>query len=97
MSLIVSYRKNCQYDIRNWIVSNTRSLGLYYFLIKDLNYFKKHGIPHVTPLPIVGNLGPTIIRRQSVAELVKSTYDLKYIAQFCEIKSLIFKYFTAIK
>ncbi|XP_071567882.1 cytochrome P450 9e2-like [Temnothorax nylanderi] len=59
------------------------TLGLYYFFFKDLNYFKKHGIPHVKPFPIIGNMGPSILGRQSIAELVKSMYDLypdaKYI------------------
>lgn len=69
------------------------TLGLYYFLFKDLNYFKKHGIPHMTPLPIIGNLGSIIIRRQSVAEFVKSMYNLhvdaKYIGLYDMTKPLI--------
>ncbi|XP_011865450.1 PREDICTED: cytochrome P450 9e2-like [Vollenhovia emeryi] len=43
---------------------------------KDLNYFKKHEIPHVTPLPIVGNLGSMIIRSQSASEFVMAIYIL---------------------
>ncbi|XP_018353988.1 PREDICTED: cytochrome P450 9e2-like [Trachymyrmex septentrionalis] len=62
------------------------ALGLYYFLFKDLNYFKKHGIPHKTPLPIVGNMGPTFFHLESLAGLVKSTYNLhpeaKYVGMF---------------
>ncbi|KYN10062.1 Cytochrome P450 9e2 [Trachymyrmex cornetzi] len=62
------------------------ALGLYYFLFKDLNYFKKYGIPHKTPLPIVGNMGPTFLRLQSITGLVKTTYNLhpeaKYVGMF---------------
>ncbi|KYM94811.1 PREDICTED: cytochrome P450 9e2-like [Cyphomyrmex costatus] len=62
------------------------ALGLYYFLFKDLNYFKKYGIPHVKPLPIVGNMGPTFVRLQSLAGLVKDIYNIhpeaKYVGMF---------------
>ncbi|KAL0100763.1 hypothetical protein PUN28_019265 [Cardiocondyla obscurior] len=62
------------------------TLGLYYFLFKDLNYFERHGVPHVKPFPLVGNMGPTILRRQSTIDFVKSMYDLypdaKYIGVY---------------
>ncbi|XP_071567883.1 cytochrome P450 9e2-like [Temnothorax nylanderi] len=62
------------------------ALGLYYLFFKDLNLFKKHGIPHKTPIPLLGNMGPSIFRRQSVAELVKEIYNLhpeaKYVGMF---------------
>ncbi|XP_036144417.1 cytochrome P450 9e2-like [Monomorium pharaonis] len=51
------------------------TLGLYYFLFKDLNYFKKHGVPYVKPFPIVGSMGPMLLRTQSIADFVKSLYD----------------------
>jgi cytochrome P450 family 9 len=62
------------------------ALGLYYFLFKNLNYFKKHGIPYKPPVPLLGNMGPSLLRRQSVAELVKDLYNLhpeaKYVGMF---------------
>jgi cytochrome P450 family 9 len=62
------------------------ALGLYYFLFKNLNYFKKHGIMYKPPIPLLGNMGPSIFRRQSIAELVKELYNLhpeaKYIGMF---------------
>lgn len=62
------------------------TLGLYYFLFKDLNFFKKHGIPYAKPLPLLGNMGPTLFRRKSLADHVKSTYDLhpdaKYVGMY---------------
>ncbi|XP_032682943.1 cytochrome P450 9e2-like [Odontomachus brunneus] len=51
------------------------ALGLYYFLFKDLNLFKKHNIPHIRPLPLVGNMGAVFARTKSVATLIKEVYD----------------------
>ncbi|XP_067212815.1 cytochrome P450 9e2-like [Linepithema humile] len=64
------------------------ALGIYYFLLKDLNFFKKHGIPHIKPLPVVGNMGPSLFRRQSVADLVKSIYDLNPDAKYVGLYDL---------
>ncbi|EFN63656.1 Cytochrome P450 9e2, partial [Camponotus floridanus] len=62
------------------------ALGIYYYLFKDLNFFKNHEIPHKTPLPLLGNMGSTFFRRQSTAEFVKSLYDLspdaKYVGMY---------------
>ncbi|XP_029170357.1 cytochrome P450 9e2-like [Nylanderia fulva] len=69
------------------------ALGLYYYFFKNLIYFKKHGVPYKTPLPILGNMGPSIFRLQSIADLVKNTYDLhpeaKYVGLFDMIGPLI--------
>jgi cytochrome P450 family 9 len=69
------------------------ALSLYYFLFKDLNYFKKHGIPYKQPVPLLGNMGSVLIRRQSLAELVKELYDLhpeaKYVGVFDMKKPLV--------
>lgn len=51
------------------------ALGLYYVLFKNLDLFKKHGIPHLKPLPLVGNMGSTLLRTQSMAEVTKKVYD----------------------
>ncbi|KAL0110546.1 hypothetical protein PUN28_013858 [Cardiocondyla obscurior] len=37
------------------------ALGIYYFLFKNLNYFKKHEIPYIQPVPGLGNMGPSFI------------------------------------
>ncbi|XP_011633772.1 cytochrome P450 9e2-like [Pogonomyrmex barbatus] len=62
------------------------ALILYYFLFKNMNYFKKYGIPHVKPLPIVGNMGPAIFRQQSLTDFVKMMYNLnpnaKYVGMY---------------
>ncbi|XP_011641127.1 cytochrome P450 9e2-like isoform X1 [Pogonomyrmex barbatus] len=58
-------------------------LGFYYYFFKDLNYFKKHGILHKPPLPILGNMGSACLRLKPIVEFVKDFYNLypeaKYI------------------
>ncbi|KAL0100764.1 hypothetical protein PUN28_019266 [Cardiocondyla obscurior] len=62
------------------------ALIIYYYFFKDLNYFKKHGIPYKTPLPILGNMGRTVVRLESMAEIVRGLYNLnpeaKYVGFF---------------
>jgi len=58
------------------------ALVLYYFFFKDLNLFKKHGIPYMTPLPLIGNMGPTLTRREAMADLIKSIYDVDPAAKY---------------
>ncbi|XP_014476506.1 PREDICTED: cytochrome P450 9e2-like [Dinoponera quadriceps] len=57
-------------------------LGIYYFLFKDLDFFRKNGIPHLKPLPLVGNLGPWFLGLQSVADLMKKLYDKNHEAKY---------------
>ncbi|XP_072749237.1 cytochrome P450 9e2-like [Anoplolepis gracilipes] len=64
------------------------ALGIYYYLFKDLNFFKKHGIPHKTPLPLLGNMGSTLFRQKSMADLVKSIYDLSPKAKYVGLYDL---------
>ncbi|EFN63657.1 Cytochrome P450 9e2 [Camponotus floridanus] len=60
---------------------------------KDLDFFKKHGIPYKKPSPLLGNMGSILFRRQSLAELIKSIYDLspdaKYVGVYDSTKPLI--------
>ncbi|EZA49458.1 hypothetical protein DMN91_009367 [Ooceraea biroi] len=51
-------------------------LCLYYFIANTLLYFKRLKIPHVLPIPLLGNLGPFILRRISLAEIICNTYRL---------------------
>ncbi|XP_032683013.1 cytochrome P450 9e2-like [Odontomachus brunneus] len=64
------------------------ALGLYYYLYKDLNVFKKHNIPHLKPLPLVGNMGPSILRKQSITELLKKIYDMYPEAKYVGVYEL---------
>lgn len=58
------------------------SLGLYYLFLKHLNVFKRHGIPHATPMPFIGNMGSSLLRLQSVADFVKMTYNMNAEAKY---------------
>ncbi|XP_020280583.1 cytochrome P450 9e2-like [Pseudomyrmex gracilis] len=62
------------------------TIAVYYYFFKDLNYFKKHGVLYMPPLPIVGNMGPVFFRQLSLAELSQKAYNLnrdaKYIGLF---------------
>ncbi|XP_011705743.1 PREDICTED: cytochrome P450 9e2-like [Wasmannia auropunctata] len=64
------------------------TLGLYYFLFKNLNFFQKHEIPCAKPLPLLGNMGSIFLRRQSMVDLIKSTYDLHPDAKYVGIYDL---------
>ncbi|KAL0110543.1 hypothetical protein PUN28_013857 [Cardiocondyla obscurior] len=69
------------------------TLVLYYLLFKDFDFFKKHGIPCARPVPLLGNMGPILLRRKSIADVVKTTYDLhpdaKYVGMYDLTKPLI--------
>ncbi|XP_032682946.1 cytochrome P450 9e2-like [Odontomachus brunneus] len=64
------------------------ALGLYYFLFKDLNLFKNHNIPHIRPLPLVGNMGAPMLRLQPIAALVKNLYDVHPEAKYTGLYDL---------
>ncbi|CAL1686503.1 unnamed protein product [Lasius platythorax] len=69
------------------------ALGLYYYFFKKLDFFKKHGIPYKTPLPIFGNLGTLLFHRESIAYLIKNIYNLhpeaKYVGMFFMINPVV--------
>ncbi|XP_032682944.1 cytochrome P450 9e2-like [Odontomachus brunneus] len=58
------------------------ALSLYYFFLKDMNLFKKHNIPHIRPLPLVGNMGALFLRTKSVAAFLKDQYDVHPEAKY---------------
>jgi len=58
------------------------ALSLYYFLLKDLTFFKKNGIPYKTPMGFFGNMGPLLFHRKSITEFVKSLYDIHPDAKY---------------
>lgn len=61
-------------------------VAVYHYFFKNLDIFKKHGILHIPPLPIVGNLAPVFLRQLSMAKLVQKVYylneDAKYVGFF---------------
>ncbi|XP_029663904.1 cytochrome P450 9e2-like [Formica exsecta] len=62
------------------------ALGLYYYIFKNVNFFKKRGIPYKTPFPILGNMAGIIFRRENLFDVAKNMYDLhpeaKYVGMF---------------
>ncbi|KAL6425639.1 hypothetical protein ACFW04_009634 [Cataglyphis niger] len=62
------------------------ALSLYYYIFKNLNFFKKYGIPYKRPFPILGNMAGVIFRRENLFDLAKNMYNLhpeaKYVGMF---------------
>ncbi|XP_018302071.1 cytochrome P450 9e2-like [Mycetomoellerius zeteki] len=71
-----------------WILLSllTGAIAIYYYFFKNLNFFKKYGIAHIPPWPIVGNMGPVFLRQISLAENIQKVYylnkDAKYVGYF---------------
>ncbi|XP_032683015.1 cytochrome P450 9e2-like [Odontomachus brunneus] len=57
-------------------------VGLYYFLFKDVDRFKKYDIPHRKPLPLIGNMAPALFRIIPTANLLKQIYDIHPEAKY---------------
>ncbi|XP_029173037.1 cytochrome P450 9e2-like [Nylanderia fulva] len=69
------------------------TIAVYYYFFKDLNFFKKHGILHIPPWPVVGNMGPTFLRQLSLTEMVQKIYNLnrdaKYVGFFDSMNPVV--------
>ncbi|EZA57481.1 Cytochrome P450 9e2 [Ooceraea biroi] len=58
-------------------------LSIYYFFnFWNSNFFKKHGVMHVPPVPIFGNITPIMFRRKAFPDYMITLYnkfaDAKY-------------------
>lgn len=53
-----------------------------WYLWNAMTYFKTHGVPYVQPLPLIGNLGPTFLKRLHIGQLLKHLYDQFPEAQY---------------
>lgn len=42
---------------------------------EQINYWKKRGVKYVRPLPVVGNLLPTVLKTTSIPEYVVDLYN----------------------
>ncbi|XP_011146998.1 cytochrome P450 9e2-like [Harpegnathos saltator] len=66
---------------------------VYRYCFQGLDHFKKHGIRHTPPWPLVGNMGPMFLRQLSIAEIVKKVYDLspnaKYVGFFDAMNPIV--------
>ncbi|KAK0175603.1 hypothetical protein PV327_009343 [Microctonus hyperodae] len=52
------------------------------YLVKNENYFKKHGIPYETPLPIFGNMFQTLFRITPHMDRVRNFYYINPEAKY---------------
>lgn len=52
-------------------------IGIYYAVWRQMNYFKRKGIPYVESIPFLGNMASTAFRRSSIADSIKYLYNLK--------------------
>ena len=62
------------------------TIAVYYYFFKDLNFYKKHGILHIPPWPVVGNMAPFFFRQLTLPEIIQNIYNLnqdaKYVGYF---------------
>lgn len=58
-------------------------MAVYYYAFKGLNFFKKHGVDHVAPAPVLGNMAKFVLRQEPLCDTVKRTYyhnpEAKYV------------------
>lgn len=57
------------------------AVAIYYYYGKR-NFFEKHGVLHVPPRPIVGNMAPMVFRTSSFVEMLQKSYDLHPDAKY---------------
>ncbi|XP_011699841.1 PREDICTED: cytochrome P450 9e2-like [Wasmannia auropunctata] len=58
------------------------AIAVYYYFFKNLSFFEKYGIIHVSPVPVVGNMAPVFLRQSSLAELIQKVYNLNQDAKY---------------
>ncbi|XP_076748690.1 cytochrome P450 9e2-like [Xylocopa sonorina] len=62
---------------------------IYYFLRKPLTHFRHLDLPHLPPIPILGNMAPYVLRRVSMLECLQKPYH-----RFAHAKYFGFYHFT---
>ncbi|XP_072747767.1 cytochrome P450 9e2-like [Anoplolepis gracilipes] len=72
----------------------TAGICLYYFVLNKLSHFKRLKIPHVRPIPFLGNLAPYVFQREAHVELLCRIYNLfpkaKYVGFYNLTKPVYF-------
>lgn len=62
------------------------SYGIYSYLLGKVELFKKSGVPCLKPWPIIGNMGPILMKQMSLGHLLEKLYFLntkaKYVGYF---------------
>lgn len=46
----------------------------YKWSVKNLDYFKKIGVPYEKPLPLFGNALPVLLKKQSFIDVTRKSY-----------------------
>lgn len=49
---------------------------MYYFVLSKFSHFERLKVPHVRPIPLLGNMTPFIFQRESLVELICRVYNL---------------------
>ncbi|XP_012269662.2 cytochrome P450 9e2-like [Athalia rosae] len=62
------------------------ALTIWYYAFRNLDYFKKRGIPYVPPVPLFGNMGGMVFRTKTFSETILEAYkfnpEAKYVGFF---------------
>ncbi|CAL7948658.1 unnamed protein product [Xylocopa violacea] len=58
------------------------SIAIYYYVRKKYDLFKKYGIPHIPPSPVLGNMGPLLTKKKTMKEMIDDIYNLEPEAKY---------------
>ncbi|XP_018300272.1 cytochrome P450 9e2 [Mycetomoellerius zeteki] len=53
-----------------------------YYLFKNFNFFKRHGIIHIPSIPILGVMTPIILRQMSFVDITRRIYNFNRYAKY---------------
>nr|XP_031837097.1 cytochrome P450 9e2-like [Nomia melanderi] len=56
--------------------------AIYYYVFKNLSYFKRNKILHKPPVPFFGNMVPFLLRRKTMVDTLQEIYDLNGDAKY---------------
>jgi hypothetical protein len=51
------------------------ALGVYFYFIRNFNFWKNLGVPYVKPVPFFGNLKECLLQRVHIGKYLKKIYD----------------------
>nr|QCY50182.1 cytochrome P450 9Q6 [Bombus terrestris audax] len=60
-------------------------IAIYYCATKNHNLFKKHGILHIPPMPLFGNMGSFFAKRSTLQDTILEAYELHPEAKYVGI------------
>lgn len=69
-------------------------LTMYHYAFRNLDYFRKRGVPYVPPVPLFGNMAANVFRKKTFTETVSDAYnynrDAKYVGFFSFSDPVVF-------